>query len=105
MVVARANHVQGECHGQVMRGKTEKRRETLRFLKSLLRGPFFQPTATSLFGGFMSSLFIGSFSNQPGNFDGMAKTIDCNVSEVTRIRVTPNAGQEMLRLDADADLH
>ena len=35
----------------------------------------------------------------------MPLPIDCDVSEIARIRMTPNSGQQMLGLDANADFH
>src|SRR5690349_25165818 len=54
---------------------------------------------------FVASNLVRRFRDQSGNLDGPASAVDRDESQVARIRVAAATGEQLFRLDADADLH
>jgi len=65
----------------------------------------FEPSTATLLRRRITTLLVVCFGPDVRYFDGTTISINCNERQITRVGVSPDAGQEILGLDTHTDLH
>jgi len=71
----------------------------------LFRRSFLEPSLPSRFRCFIPPHLILALGDKTRNFYRPAVAIDCDESEIARVRVTPNTGLKILGFDSNSDFH
>jgi len=64
-----------------------------------------EPSTPTFLRGAIAPLLVVCFGPNLRYFDGTTISINCNERQIARVGVPPNAGEEILGLDAHADFH
>src|SRR4029079_5724672 len=71
----------------------------------LFRRSFLEPSLPSRFRCFIPPHLILALRDKTRNFYRPAVAIDCDESEVARVRMTPDTGLKILGFDSNSDFH